>query len=137
MKEKVRSSHCWMRQRRNDFSADTETTIRLSHVSSFFHFPFLSFHLWTLPSLNPPHPLLFFAGTGGSCHRASVTRYFARRSLQKTPYGSSFPRPNSAPLSDHRDPIESKPLMEEVIVLVCRREPRNNPTASFPTWLLV
>lgn len=58
-------------------------------------------------------------------HGTSVTRYFLERSLQKTSPGSSLwffpflplslsflpsvPEPNSAPLSDHRDPIESKP----------------------------
>lgn len=100
------------------------TTIRLSHVSVSFFFsppslfalsPF-SFSSFPFTSTASFHPLLPFPHRGVPPW-TSVTRYFAGEIPPENPppYGrSSFslvPELGAAaPLSDHRDPIESKPL---------------------------
>lgn len=127
-----------MCQRRNDFSADTENDNKIVTRLLVFPLPFsLSFHLRERVVLRrvrlsaplPPPPLFFFVDTGGSCAiGTSVTRYFALEIPPENPLWKFFSLVQTrAPLSDHRDPIESKPFArEEVIVLTGRREPRNS-----------
>lgn len=125
------------REREKRLFCGSETTIRSSHVFIFLSSAVPRFgvcararahnHLLHLIYLMVFHPSSFGSGP---CRGTSRDSLFPRDPSRKPLLEVLSPRPNSAPLSDHRDPIESETLMEEVIV-AGRRGSLGGPSSFF------